>query len=303
MKRILLIYLAPAAVTVFLAGFAAPSASAAFLCWKTDRLGVGNKSRGCKSNTGRTKNEYILADIAGRAINFGLFCALVFEAGTGETETLTACEGNNNVGPKEYVKVRFLGINPVPGPGHRGLKVTGGISKLTTGGSSVSCTNDSGTGEITGETTVGRLVITFTGCRSKNGSGPECTVKSTSAKTGGELVTRTLKGEVGEVAPGEEPPGAGLVLAPETAKNLMTIEGNACTVETQVSGSLAGELSPISSKQVTSKLNFNVTSGKQIIQEIDVLGSVKQLELEAFGSSAAEEAAAALTYEEAVEIA
>ncbi len=77
---------------------------------------------------------------------------------------------------------------------------TGQLESST--GEKIECASDSGTGEITGELTVGKVVVVFNGCTGTR-AGRTCKVKSVGAGGAEEIVIATTKGETGEV-PGHQ---------------------------------------------------------------------------------------------------
>jgi hypothetical protein len=145
-------------------------------------------------------------------------------------------------------------------------------------GEVITCTSDSNGGSVTGAHTVGGVVVTFTGCKGKSGSST-CTAKSPGAKEG-QIITTTLKGELGSTK--ESSTGVGLLLEPASGTSFVTIQGS-CLIEAAVSGSLAGEATPVKTKSTTGKLVFVGSKGSQNIKEISVLGSTKSPKLTAFG--------------------
>jgi len=68
---------------------------------------------------------------------------------------------------------------------------TGPVALEATNRTKLTCTGESGTGDITGRKTVGEVVLTLTGCES---SGQPCT---TSGLAAGEMRTTSLEGELG----------------------------------------------------------------------------------------------------------
>lgn len=149
---------------------------------------------------------------------------------------------------------------------------------FSTTGESLTCASDSNVGEITGATSIGQVVLTFKGCTGKSGSS-ECSVNSTGASTG-EIVTKTIKGELGEVAKSEAESGTGVLLEPETNKEFATIEGS-CITTTAVSGTVAGE-APQTGR--TSKFGY-LAFEKNRIKTITLKSGSKKPKLEAFGNT------------------
>ncbi len=178
--------------------------------------------------------------------------------------------------------------------------------KLATTSESVTCSAATNAGEISGATTVGKLVITFTGCKAKKGE-EACTVKSVggSAKEG-ELVTKTLKGELGEVEEAEAADEVGLLLEPETTKKILTLASAKCVAETSLEGTMAGEVTPLATSTKTDKLVLAVSTGKQKIKSITVKsGSTTKAvkpELVLAATEATAESTDELGFEKAVEV-
>jgi hypothetical protein len=167
-------------------------------------------------------------------------------------------------------------------------------------GETVSCTQDASSGEVTGPLTVGDVTVTFTGCKGKSGS-TTCTANSPSAKEG-QVVTSTLKGELGAVEASEASSLVGLLLEPASGHSIVTIEGS-CLVTAAVEGSLAGEDAPLGVLSTTSKLIFSGSAGSEKIKAIEVLGLAVKPKLDAFGLVAASEATSEeLTFQEVVEV-
>jgi hypothetical protein len=170
------------------------------------------------------------------------------------------------------------------------------------GTESVSCTSDNSNGEITGPRTIGAVVIVFSGCRGL-GSAGKCTAKSTSAK-GGEIVTATLKGELGTVKTSEAASGVGLLLLPASGTSFTTIEGTCLTAAT-VSGDVAGEVNPTFTTTKSLNVLLLGKAGMQGIKAINLLGRVEKPSLTAFAGlvAASENTTEVLLFTTAVEVA
>jgi hypothetical protein len=169
-------------------------------------------------------------------------------------------------------------------------------------GGVVHCRSDHFTGSvILGAHTLSGGKIIGLGCTTILGS-KECPQKTVGASGREEIVTNTLKGELGTVKTSEAVSGVGLLLEPETTKKMYLLAENECELETAVSGSIAGEISPVGSTQTTGKLVFAVTSGKQDIKEIAVLGTVKKPGLNAFSFTLTQESTESLEYAASVEV-
>jgi hypothetical protein len=204
----------------------------------------------------------------------------------------------------EWIKVRVPLPRPpvnLPGPGILMLGRSG-TAKLVATGTTITCAKSTAPrGETISDTTVGGMVITFTGCKANKG-GEECTVKSTGAAAG-SVITKTLKGELGTVKSAEAASEAGLLLSPETGSEITTLEKATCSAETKVTGSVAAEVTPVNKELTSSKFVFVGTGKSEKIKTIAAdNGSVKKPLLEAFGGDAAEELSAEITWEEELEI-
>lgn len=153
-------------------------------------------------------------------------------------------------------------------------------SKLLTKNSVVECTADSSAGEVTGPMTFAKVVIKFTGCKS---SGFEC--ESSKAKKG-EIVTNSLKGELGETAVNSK---VGVTLEPETSGGLLA-KFTCFIVTAEVSGSVIGEIPTASLNKSLASFNLVYAANaamEQEIQEIKLLSETKKaLHLSAFGEAA-----------------
>jgi streptogrisin C len=187
-------------------------------------------------------------------------------------------------------------------------KFTGasGASELVAnnGAETVTCERDTSGGEVASPTLLGGVVIRFLGCKSSGSGGSGCTVKSTGAPAEGLIITATLHGLLGVVLP---KPAAGsnvgLLLLPTSGKTFTTLASNTCTMETKVTGSVGGLVKPTRKSQISSKVIFGVSSGKQNIKDIDLsIGGLAKPELNAFSTAATEETEEALSYEKEVEV-
>jgi hypothetical protein len=175
-----------------------------------------------------------------------------------------------------------------------------GTLENSLGAEKVYCSSDTSHGEVTGSHTVGNVVVTFHNCTGKASSGT-CTAKS-SGGTPGTITTGTLKGELGTVKTSEAASGVGLLLAPVTG-SFVTLEGS-CLTTAAVSGSIAGEVTPLNTLSTTGKLIYAGSSGTQTIQSITVLGKVEKPALTAFAGlvSASEATNEAVLFTSAVEV-
>jgi hypothetical protein len=164
-------------------------------------------------------------------------------------------------------------------------------SILTGGGNTVTCAHSTGSGEITGAMSVGKVLVKFTGCVAKNASNATCVTKSKTGETG-EIATNTLNGLLGLILAtvGKFTSDVGEELFPATGNEFTSLVGP-CIVTAKVTGSVAGEVTPIGTPTLQGKVNFvgNVGgNGKENITKIDLLGGVMEPELEAFSAVATE---------------
>jgi hypothetical protein len=174
--------------------------------------------------------------------------------------------------------------------------LTSGTLVLAISTETVKCAQEGISGEATGEATVAKVTMTLTGCHVKKGA-EECSIKSTGAGAG-EIVTKSLKGETGEVATSEAPSRVGLLLEPETGKVIAELASTTCSSSAKLEGSVAGELASVTNTQTIDQLSFAVSSGKQAIKSVTIGSEVKKPKLELGGLEASEEAAPALVFEE-----
>jgi hypothetical protein len=164
-------------------------------------------------------------------------------------------------------------------PSVKTFKTTSGAGTLKAGSiATTTCAADSSGGEITGMTTVGKVKVTFTGCKI-SGNSKVCTAKSVGAKEG-EIVTNTLKGSLGTTTTGTD---VGLLLEPETTKKFVTLAATSCAIETSVEGGIIGEISPVNISSKTGKLSYTTSGGAQGIKKIIVAGNEVETNLAAFG--------------------
>lgn len=181
------------------------------------------------------------------------------------------------------------------------FKTTSGTGALESSANKIICSSDSSVGEVQGASKVGKVVVKFVGCTGEEG-GKTCTAKSSGAKTG-EIVTRTLDGELGLVAKAEAASGVGLLLLPEASKVFVEPEGP-CLTTAAVEGSIAGEASPIGVSSTAGKLVYVGSKGSQSIKKITVLGANVEPKLSAFFGivNASETTTETITYNGAIEV-
>jgi hypothetical protein len=156
-------------------------------------------------------------------------------------------------------------------PTLKGFTSKEGVSRLTAGGAVVECKKDTDTGKLVGKESVKEVVVKFVECEEPT---KKCPVKSTGATNPNEIVTKSLKGELGEVnaVAGEATSEVGLLLEGETSNVFVTLEGPAkcLPVEgpTAVEGSVVGEVTPLALAR-TDKTEFLVSAGAQKIKTFE----------------------------------
>jgi hypothetical protein len=154
-----------------------------------------------------------------------------------------------------------------------GFTGKGGAMKLrdTTLGLEVRCTSTTLTGEIESspapQRNVEEVFIVYKGCVGIGLANKEkCTVKS-GGWPPGEIKTRRLRGELGQVASAEAASEVGLDLMPEVGTILIKLEVAGCAIGSQlIEGSVIGEVTPTTLSTAHS-LVFTSALGKQKIQK------------------------------------
>lgn len=190
-------------------------------------------------------------------------------------------------------------------PTSRAITVAVVYDELSNSSVRVTCSNGLGEGEATSTETVGKMVIVYDSCMGEKGtekSEEECTVKSAGAKSEGEVVTKTLKGELGEVASSEAYTEGGLLLEPETGKTITELTGKCLGSSTGLAGSLAAEVLPAEVSTKVIEDNFAATSGKQLIKTISVKAGNVKPKLELGGSEAVEQEYLEMEFADEVEL-
>jgi hypothetical protein len=224
--------------------------------------------------------------------------------------TPAECRSATNAGNnKEFIRIVY--IDELRGgskkaefallPTGTSVKALTGRGLLSSGSDKLQCQAGSGAGKITSMDSIGKLVVTFTGCEAETPQSGKCTVKSSSGGTG-EIVTRTLKGLLGTVKSTLAESEVGLLFEPESEKTVYVVQSAKCLPETTLAGSVASEALPISVEEGSADLAFHVTSGKQQIKEITVLSGVAKPKLEFGGVEASEEMPTELDFESDVEL-
>jgi hypothetical protein len=184
-------------------------------------------------------------------------------AGHREYGTLAECE-------------KVEGVETKGGKWHRHTTTftsTEGKSTLKAGTFTVTCEKDTNVGELLGKESVANVVVTFIGC--KIGICPISSKGIPNSK--GEIVTVSLKGELGEVAPAEATTEVGLLLeaeSPELSKEFVTLnetvkpECEKPTPQTKINGQVVGEVTPLA-KSFKDKVIFALSGGKQKIKTFE----------------------------------
>jgi hypothetical protein len=218
-----------------------------------------------------------------KLILLGVFAALAVGA-TGASAAFAADAG------QELTKV----------PTKTGFSAVSGVGTLKAGTSTVTCKAGSAAGKVATKTTVKEAVVKFTECESAE-SKKACKASVHSKGAGeGEVVTTKLKGELGE---NESTETTTLLLKPEVGTEFVTLEANGCTIQTKVTGSVAGEVTETNKNVAKDKLEFKTAGGKQSFKEFENAADTKSTaSLKAFGVEATEETSDENTFEEAVEV-
>jgi hypothetical protein len=152
--------------------------------------------------------------------------------------------------------------------GFTGKQVGSGTLE-TKGGTKVSCTAGTSTGEIegaSGSNKVTKTVVTFTACTS---SGFECHSPGASS---GEIKTKELKGQLGYISSTEKT--VGLDLEPKEGEFFVEFT---CFgfLSSKVKGQVIGKLTPVNKEVKTTEhftLAYEQTGGVQKITELEIEG-------------------------------
>lgn len=180
---------------------------------------------------------------------------------------------------------------------------SGGTSELKAASDSVTCATATANGAINSATLAGSVTVEFSGCTSSGSVEHGCSVKSTNTSTAGTILTNTLHAVLGLILPKGTGTGVGVLVLPVANKKFVTLASNSCTVESTVSGDVAGEISPIGVSQTTSKVVFAAGEKGESIKTFDLStgGSVTP-ELEAFGAVASVGGGGSVNVSAAVEV-
>jgi hypothetical protein len=293
---------------------ASTSSSADPACLHVDGEKSGNFLLGCLAL--EAEGNYVWATPVSPA-KPGLWCATVDAIWrrhlTESYPTETACKELTRAGEpeKEWVRVLFaLGTGKkaefatLPSvKTFKGLNGPEGAETLKAGSiATTACETSSSTGEITSMDTIGALVIKYKGC-TVSGSGKVCTIKSEEGSPAeGEIITKTLKGELGTVKESEATSEVGLLLEPASGNVITNLAETSCAVKTSVTGLVAGEVAPLGEKGKISNLLYGISGGSQQIHKIAVLSGTKEPALTAYSVSAAQEGADVFEFGGEIEI-
>jgi hypothetical protein len=170
----------------------------------------------------------------------------------------------------------------------------------------IACTSSVSSGKIKGTTEVESVIAKFKGCKAREEQElHECEVNSTSPLGGKEeIITKTLKGRLGAVASTEATSERGLLLLPNTGVVYVTIHGSLECLpaeNSEVKGSLIGEVKPIKTLKVKGELIYKAVEEKaQKIKKFS--GETGTHELEIFEVNTPLESVDTVEYEETVEV-
>jgi hypothetical protein len=181
---------------------------------------------------------------------------------------------------------------------------TGGKSVLRFDEIALECSAEKSSGTIEPPNKEKGVVIVLTGCSAMNG-GETCSFHSKGAREG-EIVTEPLAGRLGSVAHEQAASEVGLLLEEENEsgkRQFARLEGRCLEVPLTLTGSVAGEVTPVLSEQASSKLTFARVGSKQAIRRIVVNGVVKNPAMLLGGIyETTYEGAASLTLVQALEV-
>jgi hypothetical protein len=187
-----------------------------------------------------------------------------------------------------------------PVPTKKKFKGTGKALAIYSGKQVFYCPKGTASGEISGGRNLAGVVLTWTGCESSANEGEtKCPVNSIGAEPG-EIVTKTITGELGTVAAKEATSGVGALLKPKVGKGWWELEGNHCTIGAQWEGTLAPEITVVGKKQTTNDLILARDPGIATITLDSGIQAHPQFEF--FGEGVRPETVFELTFEEPIEV-
>jgi hypothetical protein len=163
------------------------------------------------------------------------------------------------------------------------------------------CQKDVFTGVVGSRALITNATVHFLECVSiKESGGASCPVNSVGAATG-LILWRGLHGFLGRSLPDG---GRVLLWLPASGKIFTTLESNACTEETVITGNVASTIGPTGKLITTGKFVFALTGGKQNITDVDLspgLGLVVP-KLIGFSVAGTVEQTEEVTFSEAIEV-
>lgn len=242
-------------MAVFAISAVASASASAATCYKVAPGETGHWLTNACNTTGATK-EYVLVEKIETDLGSGVLCAKVIAGEPSAYKNNTCTE--KEAGTGKYTKVlenaneqqQFVNSAGTEVVGKKGFTSKSSTSTLKAGTNTVTCTSDTDKGELLGKESVQKVVVTFTGCKvkatNKKGEKVECPISSKGiANTKGEIVTASLKGELGESA--ESATGVVLLLEPESGITFVTLNATVTceTPETKINGQVAGEVTPL----------------------------------------------------------
>jgi hypothetical protein len=177
--------------------------------------------------------------------------------------------------------------------------------RANNGAEVVHCQESHTFGKILNTLLIGNVVIHYLNCTSSGSKGSNCAVNSIGAEKGsGLILTNTLHGILGLILPSKE---TGLLFLPVLGKTFVELEENGCTIETAVSGSVAGLVEPLNTKTIKGWVLFEREPGpgnNQAILDIDLthgLGLVAP-RLTAFSTTATQTQLELITFSAETEV-
>jgi hypothetical protein len=155
-----------------------------------------------------------------------------------------------------------------------GAAVTGdsGLAQLIANGGAekIDCLGSTFTGVIQNSLLLGNGRLRYLNCTSSGSGGSNCPIRSSNTTTEGLIITNTLHGILGLILPSKE---TGILFLPQGGSIFLTLEENACTVLTKVTGNVAGLVEPVGVSSTTGKVIFEKEAGpgnNQAILDIDL---------------------------------
>jgi hypothetical protein len=182
------------------------------------------------------------------------------------------------------------------------ITIKSGVTTMyaPTAGIKITCESDKGSGSIVSEL-LAHFELLFDNCTVTKGS---CSAKIASITTVPLTAIPVL------VAKAEASTERALLIKPESGSGFAKVEKTECSPATEVTGEIAGEVTPVGKSQTTGEVVFKTASEKQTIKKVKVMegteGSETEKEvkpkLEAFGATSALEGTEENTFGEAVEL-